>query len=249
MARKIEGIDTDDLIHRHEAGESLEAAAHRLNVSRPLLYRRLAEVGFRARNQSEAMFVRMARTPRLERLRLVKRAHDAVRGKRQTDEHRVKIAQTRERTIRPTRTERKLIALLRRRSFSVVAQKAVGPYNIDVAITEPPIAVEVFGGRWHATGRHAARFRKRTDYLLNHGWHVIIIWVMRDYPLEVGAANEVVAFTKMLSSNPATQCQELVLRGDGKRCAAGHDQANGTPLIGCNGRRDNCTGRYASAWK
>jgi hypothetical protein len=98
--------------------------------------------------------------------------------------------------------------------------KAIGPYNVDIALA--PIAVEVFGGAWHGGGRAAARWPKRIRYLLDEQWHVVVVWVehARD-PLTIGAAEYVVALRDQLRRNPALVGQYRVIRGSGKEIIRG----------------------------
>ena len=70
----------------------------------------------------------------------------------------------------------------------VIYQKAIGPYNADLAIGT--VAVEVLGGQWHRIKHHGKRLR----YILDAGWDVIYIWVdAKHFPLGPGAAEYVIA--------------------------------------------------------
>ena len=250
MAAERVSLDINDLVRRYLAGESVKQASKRLGVGRPTIIRRLANAGVTIRNRSEAMFNRMAVTPKSERTRLASFAHNAIRGKRQSNEHRIKIAKTRESLAVPVGAHRKLMNLLKERGLTCIAEKAVDRYNLDIAATEYPVAVELFGGGWHGNGRHANRFPDRTEFLLNQGWNLIIVWLEeRRTKNLIAAADYIVTYCKKLCEKESTRSEYLVIRGDGKTPAFGCNDRDGRPVIPSLARRDSATGRYASAWQ
>ncbi len=216
-ARNFSPRDLANLCRRYLAGETQPSLALRYGVDRGVISRHLRKKGIHLRGIAEANLIRMRNLSAAERQELTAAAHEAVRGKRQSPEHQAKIARTREiKQLGVSPIEIKLIRILRARGLSCTAQKAVGRYNVDVAINSPPIAVEIFGGGWHAKGRAAARFRQRTNYLLYRGWTPVFIWVLRDYPLQRGAIDYVVALAEKLRRHKTATSQEHVIRGDGQ---------------------------------
>jgi len=209
------------------------AIAKHLGVDRSTINTRLLRMGFTPKTFSQSMRRYMTNIGASGRQRMTTAAHDAVRGSSQSDEHRCKIAATREaRQTHVTRIERICLDMLVARGFDCVAQKAVGRYNVDVAITEPPVAVEIFGGYWHGAGSHAAIFRKRFDFLLDSGWCPVIIWVNRDYPLEVGAIDYIVALAERLRFDKSIGRQEHVMLGNGKAASAGKNNLDYRAAVG-----------------
>ena len=231
MPRIPKDFDVHDLIRRHEAGESLKQASKRLGYGRRALQLQMTKAGFTPRNRSEAMFVRMSRTSATERQRLSAAAHEAVRGKRQTDQHRIRVAKTKETTIVPTRTEGKMLAMLRSRGLGCIPQKAIGRYNVDVAVTEPPIAVEIFGGNWHSGGHHRRMFPKRADYILDLGWSLMIVWDQTRDPMSVHAADYIATFIKESRRDPSLRREYRVIRGCGEELARGRGHFNDLALV------------------
>jgi len=208
MATPLTHIDLDDLRRRYLQGQTKASLASRAGVDRNTIHRCLKKMGVPVRGPAEANLLRMRALSAAERQKLTAAAHEAVRGKRQSSEHRAKVARTREiKQVGVSRIEIKLMRSLRARGLSCTAQKAVGRYNIDVAINSPPIAVEIFGGGWHSKGRAAARFRQRTNYLLNRGWTPVFIWVLRNYPLERGAIDYVVTLAEKLRRHKPARSQ------------------------------------------
>ena len=238
-------ITADDTAALYNSGLSEKAVAKRLGIDRCAVRRRLLKAGVKPRNRSESMFLRMSQTAPEERKRLASAAHDAVRGTSQTEEHRLKVAAGVERNcVNVSRTEIIVGEMLTERGFTFTRQKAVGRYNVDIALHEVPIAVEVFGGNWHASGRHAARFRRRTDYILDQGWSVVYIWVSRQSPLEVGAIEYIVSLAEMLRRGEPVERREQMILGNGESTTIGECQLNGIPLVPGPNPRDNATGRF-----
>lgn len=108
-------------------------------------------------------------------------------------------------------------SMLAERGLSPIAQKAIGKYNVDVAVA--PVAVEVLGGGWHMANRHHAT---RTPAILDAGWHMLFVWDHEGYSaLGPGAADYVVAFLDEIRRNPPTVSQYRVISGNGQFLSAG----------------------------
>ncbi|TNA31983.1 hypothetical protein EMF73_30470 [Klebsiella pneumoniae] len=115
-----------------------------------------------------------------------------------------------------SRAELILADMLRARGRVCIPQKAVGPYNVDIATGS--VAVEVLGGAWHRTKRHGERLR----HLLDCGWNVLYVWVDGiHYPLTPEAAEHIVAFAKVCDGTPAGPRRYRVIRGSGEFVAQG----------------------------
>lgn len=230
---RIEIPNLPHIIERYLAGESEQSLAKELGVSRSVLSRRLAEHGIQRRDISDSMYIRWANATPEQKSRMLDNAHEASRGSSVPDERKERVAKTRERIsyfISPI--ENIMADWLREFGMSITQQKAIGAYNVDIAVNEPPIAIEIFGGGWHSSGEHAARFVERFKYILNQGWHVVIVWLdARHYPLDIRAANYIVTFIEELRLNPPTISQYRVIRGDGKTVSATNKYFNSQAII------------------
>lgn len=246
MRGRKKKIDISLMVSLYNAGSSVNALSKRFDVDRRTIYKRLVEVGITPRGPSESMYIHMGQLSAKERSRRTAAAHSAIRGKRQTFEHLCKRAIGVEASGEGSRIEKRCISWLSDAGFSCTPQKAVGPYNVDIALDGFPVAVEIFGGNWHAYGEHAARFEKRVEYILNAGWHLVIIWVIRDYPLEPGAIDYIVSLAELISSGKAERCEEHMIRGDGELTSFGYRQLHGLPVIPGPQPRDDSTGRFVS---
>lgn len=243
--RKV--MPTEEIAALYRSGESVNALAKKYGVSRRVIEKRLNEAGVARRGQSEAELLKWSRMSEAQRSRQVAKANEAARGSKHSLAHRCKVAATREvRRLGTSPNELKLARLLRRRGVSVTLQKAIGPYNCDLGIA--PVAVEVFGGEWHFGGRHLARTPRRVRYLMEAGWHVLMIRTSpRRDPITSATADYVVAYLERARGNPAAGREYRVIRSNGELLAAGgedDEQISVVPTLRLGS--DPATGRNES---
>lgn len=228
-ARKIP-IDMDDLVRRYDGGESEQALAKSLGVDRGTIRARLLEAGAQIRGRGDANRLRMSRTTAEERARFTTAAHDAVRGStRSFDDLATRARGIEQRGATWTNAspaEIQFADMLRDAGLDVINQKAVGPYNVDVATGT--VAVEILGGSWHRSKSH----RERLRYILDAGWDVVYIWVDgRRYPLTRVAAEYVIAHRQFRDRHPAVPRCYRVIRGSGQFVAEGSADGDDLPDI------------------
>lgn len=216
MGRERVSLPTDKLVEMYLSGESENSIAAKYETSRTVIRNRLLKAGIAIRGQADANRLMMSQRTPEEIARFTAPMHIAARGKKRTFEQLCNGAIGKERSLSHASADELLFASwLTERGLTPIPQKATGPYNIDVAVH--PVAVEIYGGGWHAYGDHAARSHKRFEYILNNGWAAVVIWVYkRDRPLTVQAADYVVAFLEQVRSNPALIGQYRVILGDGQ---------------------------------
>jgi very-short-patch-repair endonuclease len=237
-------LDTDNLVRLYQEGWSENRLAKHLGVSRPVIRRRLLESGVHIRSQSEAEALKWSLMTPEQRARQVEAAHKAARGRPKTIEEKLKLATTRYRLGHMSSYEVIFANMLGRLGLAVIPQAPCGPYNIDLAVG--PIAVEIFGGGFHMSGRHLARAHERAKYLFDAGWHILAIWVdKRRYPLTIHAAEYLATWLKELRRDPPPIGQYRVIRGNGEPVALGSANDNHITFKPAftNGR-DPRTGRY-----
>lgn len=205
---------------RYLAGESAYAIATEAGIDTGNLTKAWRLRGLHTRPATEAAALRHARMTADERMALVAPAHDAVRGKPPTFDQMCQAAATREREALHVSGLDRQVGHWLTAYPGVTLAKAIGPYNVDLAFER--VAVEVFGGGWHGGGRAAARWPNRIRYILDQGWSVIVVWSEKyRQPLDVGAAQYIIAFIEEARRNPPAIGQYRVIRGDGQEIIRG----------------------------
>lgn len=221
------------VVARYESGESEYAIANSLGIARAPLRKYLLNAGVEIRSHSKAGLVRAKKMTGTERLRQVSAAHAAVRGKPRCEIASAIGARTREKTIAGnSRIENRFHQLILELGHVPTRQKSVGIYNLDFAFEKQSVAVELFGGSWHATGRHARRHLDRSKYLLDCGWDLICIWIDKGrWPLTIGSAEYVAAFLDQVRGLPSGRRQYRMIRGTGKASPAIKSQLNTDTIV------------------
>ena len=166
-----------------------------------------------------------------------------------TLEERTKTALTKQSIVHiPTISEGKVLEILR--PFGTIqTELACGIYNIDFVIGGS-IAVECFGGNWHATGRAAARQGKRIEYLLNTGFDVVVVWVHESKWHRIGwpaALEHVIMDLQFPGRGPSASRQYWMIRSNGEIWQSGKRENADFAFVAPANRRRNSKGRYERA--
>ncbi|OYT82416.1 MAG: hypothetical protein CFE48_03740 [Pseudomonas sp. PGPPP2] len=242
---KIE-LPTERLIEMFNSGVGISGIATYFKVAPNVIIRHLKLAGVPTRNRSEQQSARMATTAPDERKRLAQRANEAARGRVHSAEEKAQRALTNQtRSARISRYETQLFTMLVNRGIYPTTQHPIGPYNCDLAAH--PVAVEVWGGHWHWTGKHAAITEERFRYLMNAGWHVMVVAVNNTSPLTAAVADYVASEIKLLRSDPSLVREYRVIWRAGeyttRGCLEDNDFSVEPPFTYA---RDPATGRYKS---
>jgi len=212
-------------------GESEQSIGDRLGVSRTVVKRWLTEAGIERRSVQTASGLHSSTLDATTKLSKVSAAHAARRGNTNSEEHMVKVAREKERVQYGGRTSPgtdKLCEMLRLRDIEHLREKAVGRYNVDIALRATPVAVEVLGGNWHGSKPIHAR---RTPYILDRGWNIVFVWNAKRCEISAVAADYIVSFANEIGADPSPVSQYRVIRGDGKLCAVGQRDDDEFPLV------------------
>jgi very-short-patch-repair endonuclease/biotin operon repressor len=238
-------LDIDDLVAAHKAGESVKSIAERLGCSRTVVVDRLQKAGVTPHSRSEAMRLRQAALSPEERLALASKAHEAVRGRVHPEEEKIRRAKTRfKKQLGVSPYARELRDALQKLGRRVELEWPLGPYNLDIALDRPPIAVELHGGGWHSVGRHARRRAERIEYLRGCGWSVIEVWQIKAGWDSLAVSYQIQAISKLIGPNPPAIGEHWMLRCDGELAPALRSYGHDVAAVDSASRRDDATGRY-----
>ena len=220
MPRENLNIDAAYIVNEYRSGRSVNDIAGELGVSRRTIDARLINRGIRLRTQSEAEAVKWSRMTEDQRAAQVAAANEAVRGRKASEEEIVKrmktLAQTRNNV---SHHEIKLRDMLERRGVEFIPQHPIGPYLCDIACH--PVAVEVWGGHWHWTGDHIKRTPKRFRYIMDAGWHIIVIPAAGKWQITDAVADDLARRIDVLRRDPSLRRQYRVIWGAGEFATGG----------------------------
>lgn len=220
----------------------LQLALH-YAVSRPVIRRVLLESNVKPRTVGrETMLNTYAQRGDEYRKQVTRAANNARRGRKAslTELEQRALGRQRNKTA-VSLYEQLLAAELSNRGFCAEAQLAVGKYNCDLAAF--PVAVEVWGGHWHFSGRHFARLPERLREFARRGWTTIIVVVEKECSF-ASLAEHVIAYAKRARRSPALRGQYRVVGSDGQLCAVGQGDDNDIAIVktfrdGLNASRAN----------
>lgn len=227
-SRKFASFPRDQVVAAYRQGASVLGLSKEYGVSRPTIAKCLIEAGVEMRSHSEAQHLRQASLSLNEKKLLTAAANRAARLRRAPEIEKLRRALRVEAEGKHDSVgESSLAEMLQSRGVLSVPQRAIGPYNVDLAIN--PVAVEVLGGGWHSI---KPIHSERTPYILDEGWHLLMVW---DYEgrsaLGPGAAEYIVSFVEEVRRNPPATCQYRVISGHGEMLSASGREDNEFPLV------------------
>jgi len=220
MSLKIEPPDIPNIINSYVNGVSENALAKSLNISRNVITRILRENGVNRRTRSEAETIKWSQMSPDKRSRQTRACHIAARGRKRTEEEMIKSAFTKEKTLSKVgKNELFIVDLLKQQGLNAIPQKAVGRYNIDIAIE--PVAMEL----WLSPGNPLlpANNSGKTKYLTNLNWSVIWLWVGRGDILTERTIKDIALLINQIKGNKTLIGKYWVIRGGGNHIVSGDD--------------------------
>jgi very-short-patch-repair endonuclease len=120
---------------------------------------------------------------------------------------------------------------LRGRGLSPVHQHAIGACNVDIAIPELGVAVEVerrYGGDSHSMAA------ERLENLLDRGWSLIVVYSPRGLPIDAeSVCKQIVAILQTVSPHPSGAGQYWVIGRDGKDFPGRGPNLDGWSRVAC----------------
>jgi very-short-patch-repair endonuclease len=214
----------DALIERYVAGETVQKLSLESGVNRRRIELAVKRAGHELRTMREAVGLRYARMSVSERRSITAKANIAKRGRKASESSQERRARTCEKTLQlASRADLILAVWLAQRGECFTPQKAVGPYNIDIAVDALLVAVEV-NGDWHYFPDRAGAESKRREYLFHQGWRLVDVCLSAQNGrtwkyLRPACADKIVALLNGLRAGEPGFGQHCVIGGDGELLA------------------------------
>lgn len=233
-AIKLPSIDPvlrPEVASLYKSGHSELALSKKFGSSRNAIRRILIELEVDVRSQSESEALKWELMSQEQRSNQVKAAHEAVANKPPEffRSAAIKQAIAKEKSLaKACDMERLFMSAFNERGYPVIPQKAVGPYNIDLAIRGT--AVEIHGTS--STPHTHAYYRKRIMDLLESGWNVIYIKTTGNLSIQC-ATDKVCRMIDFIESDKSFIRHYGMVRGSGEFVTSGC--FNGDELTTVNG--------------
>lgn len=139
-------------------------------------------LGVPRRSPAENAQLVMLKRPPEQRKRNIRAAQDAVRGKPQPHDAKVKRAKTVQQRCKLSWHEQAVINGLEHHGVHPVPLFAVDKYNIDVAFPERSLGFEITSGAWHNTLKKRRMDEVKKRDLESLGWTIVNLNVQRTSP-------------------------------------------------------------------
>jgi hypothetical protein len=208
MPRPRTDLNSDYIVNRYLAGVSVLQIAEELHASRPCIIDRLVGRNVHIRSHSEAYVMSKSRHA------------DGMEGRNRGP---------------GSKHERRILGFVRQ-LLPFVWQKAIGPHNVDLALIEPRVAVEVQRERPRKTlnGRSCSVSQGRLEYILNAGWNLLVVYCPPTYRYKGKipipgtmiercdcrkVSEKVISFAEFCRRNKSTTSQYGMIDGHGKPTA------------------------------
>ncbi|MGD6850765.1 MAG: DUF559 domain-containing protein [Candidatus Bathyarchaeia archaeon] len=134
-----------------------------------------------------------------------KAAHDAVRGMTRSREELLQRALIKQNNwTQLSAGELEVMKLLNDIGIQVIPQYALDIFNIDLAVPDRKIAIEVDGGEWHNSGRKQAMDERKEALLKAEDWLLLRFNVGKRKFVRLNF-NDAITLVKAICSLPTTQ--------------------------------------------
>lgn len=197
----------EPIIESYKDGATLFHLAKINKVDRCVIERILKSNGIKMRTIREAQLLRYTRTTFDERQAITQAANVKIRGSIKTERQLINRAIGVELACHLSKPEQDFFNAFSK-FIDIKPLKQVFKYNIDLAIEDSKIAIEIHNS-FHVTQKHSYQDAKKLNYLSNNGWILIYL-----YPKDLFGINfySTLALAKVRGSNPRITNEELMIR-------------------------------------
>ena len=236
MPAKLKITNLDNLIKQYLGGKSLKQISVQTGIARTCLTPRFEAEGVQLRSRSEAERLKWSKMDRAAVVRQCRAAWKAALGRTLSDSELVT------RAIRIQgygggvvgRFELALLKRLKKEGIAVTHQFPFGPYNIDIFMHSPGIAVEVWGT--YCMSNRREELRKRTECILNAGYILVNVYIpaktgQRIRPGLSAIAQQLVTLHKRARRDKSLRGKHWMIGRNGEPVTSKRFDLDGLPCI------------------
>lgn len=215
MPRKLKNnIDVEVLAAEYLSGMSTNKLSKKYECSRRAIERRLVASNTTLRNICQANKMHSDSLSSEEKSRKAEAAHDAVRGVKRTVSDLESRAASKERNPILSKYELVLHKELLSRGITAIPQKAFSKYNVDFALPDNKLIIEIFGG-WHNSPKAIKNFENKSSLLFKDGWTIVVCWSAGVFDAKK-VCDYIESLTLGLNDGLKNQNRHYVIRGNAR---------------------------------
>lgn len=236
--------DATSVIRMYREGAGIPSISSKHGVPTSTVISVLDEHGIRRRGRSDAERLKWGRIkeggPDAIRAQC-SAAWEATRGRTVTQKEKIRRALGFAGVMRAAcgKLERDLSVLMAARGFPPSWQHAIGPYNVDLALDEGRIAVEVMRFKPTPSRKCHSLTRERVEYILNQGWCLLAVMcppkrrpgVVIERFDGAAVADHVIALAERSSRGPSLAGQYGMVDGYAQPTSVASLDLDGLPAI------------------
>lgn len=170
-------VNIKKIVREYLCGKSLKKISTEIGISRPAIIDKFKSIDVAIRGRSAAEIIKWQTLKKNRSLieRQCSAAWDSVRNKKRSYAELCKRAKAHEEKLDRIFTfENDIAKILQNDGVNIIQQKAVGAYNVDIAIKERPVAIEIVCCCPSIFKK--TKQRERLKYFLNKNWFVIFVF-------------------------------------------------------------------------
>lgn len=163
----------DEVVEQYKAGVSINTLSKRNGISRPAMTRLIKSTNTKMRSQSETELIKWQGMTDEQKQKQVCNAHAKVKGqKRRIEELELRAKSAYKNPFKTGNFEAELSALLSTH-FKTEKQFPFYKYNIDIALPDLKIAIEIQSSNQHLINKPFNI--ERSKYICGQGWFLIYV--------------------------------------------------------------------------
>jgi very-short-patch-repair endonuclease len=163
----------NEVIRLYQSGMFQREIAEKFGVTQGTISIRLQGAGVKMRSRTEAdKLAWMRKTPK-QREMTYEAAHIAARNRKRCRAEKEQRAILNQSNPKLSSIEQKFLEAFKDANMVVTPQFALSIYNIDFAVPERKVAIEIDGGNWHSSKTKRKQDTGKEVLLRNRGWKLV----------------------------------------------------------------------------
>jgi len=163
----------NEVISMYNSGMYQREIAEKFGVSQGMISIRLRKAGIKLRSRGESDKIVWSRKTPSQRYATYEAAHAAARNRKHSHTEKCQRAIFNQNNPKLSELEQKFLYAFQSENIPVISQFALDIYNIDFALPNRKIAIEIDGGNWHNSSKKRKYDTGKEVLLRRRKWALI----------------------------------------------------------------------------